>query len=202
MTSLRILGAGDIHGNKFLAESLAKRAIDEKVELVVLCGDLIDEDSLDNIFEPFKSRNIKTLFVHGNHESIASANFLSYINKSKLLHGYGVKYDDVGLFGCGSANIGVHGLSEKEIFSTLKKAHGGIDYLNKKIMVTHVHPSSSLISDFSKFVPGSTGVLDAIKKFKPNVLLCSHVHEAQGLEEQIDNTRVINVGPKGRIIDL
>ncbi len=199
---MKILGAGDIHGNKFLAETLAKKAIDEKVELVVLCGDLIDEDSLDNILHPFRSRNIKTLFVHGNHESIASANFLAYINKARLLHGYGVRYDDIGLFGCGSANIGVHGLSEQEIFKTLNKAHEGIGYLDKKIMVTHVHPEDSLMSNFSSFVPGSSGVLEAIKKFKPNVLLCSHVHEAQGLEEQIEGTRVINVGPKGRIIDL
>lgn len=199
---MRILGAGDLHGNKFLAESLANKALKEKVDLVVLCGDLIEEDSSENILKPFKDKNIKTLFVHGNHESLASADFLAYINKARFLHGYGVRYDDVGFFGCGSANIGINGLSEGEIFKTLENAHEGISYLPRKVMITHVHPSDSVMEKFSKFVRGSVGVRDAISKFKPDLLLCSHVHEAQGLEEQIEGTRIINVGPRGKIIDL
>lgn len=199
---MRILGAGDLHGNLFLAKALAEKAVSEKVDLVVLCGDLIDEDSSDNILKPFKDKSLKTLFVHGNHESRASADFLAYINKAKLLHGYAAKYDDVGFFGCGSANIGIHGLSEKEIFNTLDKAHKGISYLDKKVMVTHVHPSGTKMERLSRFVPGSLGVSEAIKKFKPSVVLCSHVHEAQGLEEFVDGVHVINVGPKGKIIDL
>jgi len=199
---LRILSAGDIHGNKFLAQTLANKAQKEKADLVILCGDLIEEDSLENVLKPFKDKNIKTIFVHGNHESKASADFLSYINKAKLIHGHGVKYEDIGFFGCGSANIGIHGLTENEIFNTLEKAHQGISYLNKKIMVTHVHPANTKMEKFSKFVPGSTAVHEAIKKFKPDIVLCSHVHEAQGLEEFIDKTKIINVGPKGRIIDL
>ena len=199
---MKILGAGDIHGNVFLAESLAEKAVSEKVDLVILCGDLIDEASSENVLKPFKDRNLKTLFVHGNHESKASADFLSYVNKARLLHGYGARYEDVGFFGCGSANIGIHGLSEEEIFNTLDKAHKGISYLDKKVMVTHVHPSGSMMERLSRFVPGSSGVSEAIKKFKPSVVLCSHVHEAQGLEEQLEGVRVINVGPKGKIIDL
>ncbi len=199
---MRVLGAGDIHGNVFLAKSLADRAVREKVDLVVLCGDLIEEGSFENVLKPFKDKNLKTLFVHGNHESLASADFLSYINKARLLHGYAARYEGIGFFGCGSANIGINGLSEEEIFNTLDKAHKGISYLDKKVMVTHVHPSNSKMEKFSNFVPGSRGVFDAIEKFKPDVVFCSHVHEAQGLEEELEGVRVINVGPKGKIIDL
>ncbi|MFP4567734.1 MAG: metallophosphoesterase [Candidatus Woesearchaeota archaeon] len=202
MVLLRILGAGDIHGNVFLARDLAERAVRENVDLVVLCGDLIEDSASDNVLKPFRDKDLKMLLVHGNHESLASANFLAYINKAKLMHGYGARYGDIGFFGCGSANIGVNGLSEDEIFSTLNKAHDGISYLQKKVMITHVHPAGSDMEKFSAFVPGSLGVSDAIKQFKPDILLCSHVHEAQGLEEQLEGTRVINVGPKGKIIDL
>lgn len=69
-------------------------------------------------------------------------------------------------------------------------------------MVTHVHPADTTMEKLSKFVPGSTGVRDAIKHFKPKIVLCSHIHEAQGLEEHIGETRIINVGPKGKIIDI
>ena len=37
---MKILAAGDIHGDSALAEKLAKKAEDENVDLVVLCGDL------------------------------------------------------------------------------------------------------------------------------------------------------------------
>ena len=53
---------------------------------------------------------------------------------------------------------------------------------------------------FTQFFPGSTGVRRAVEKFKPDILLCSHVHEAEGLEEKIGKTKIINVGKKGIMI--
>ena len=41
-----------------------------------------------------------------------------------------------------------------------------------------------------------------VEKFKPDFLIHSHIHEAEGLEEKIGKTRVINVGRKGKIIEL
>ena len=69
-------------------------------------------------------------------------------------------------------------------------------------MVTHVHPSGTHMEKFTKFFPGSTGIKKAIEAFKPDILLCSHVHEAEGIEEMVGKTKVINVGKKGKIIDL
>jgi len=199
---MRILGAGDIHGDLDVAKRLADRAKKEKVDLVILCGDLADDDTIENVLKPFKDNHQKILLIPGNHESVATADFLAHINKAKNIHGYSVKYEDIGIFGCGLANIGMTGLSEEEIFSTLQKGHDHISYLKKKIMVTHVHPTYTLMEKMSMFVPGSKGVFKAVKEFNPDILLCSHVHEAEGLEEQIGSTRVLNVGKEGKIIDL
>ncbi len=199
---MRILGAGDLHGDVSLAKKLSAKALKEKADLIVLCGDLTQEHSLDNVLQPFKEKNQKVLLISGNHESIATADFLAYINKAKHLHGYSVKYEETGIFGCGSANIGIHGLDEEEIFHTLKKGFDRISYLKKKLMVTHVHPAGTKMELFSKFVKGSTGVLKAIYELKPDILLCSHVHEAEGLEEKLGSTKIINVGKEGKIIDL
>jgi uncharacterized protein len=199
---MRILGAGDIHGDMDLAKKLSERALSEKVDLVILCGDIADDDSIENILEPFRQKNLKMLLISGNHESISTAEFLAYINKARHMHGYSVKYDDVGIFGCGSANIGIHGIPESEIFDTLKRGHRYLADVRKKIMMTHVHPQGSNMEKLSNFVFGSSGVRKAIDEFKPDILLCSHVHEAEGLEEHIGSTLVINVGRKGKIIDL
>ncbi|HLC96068.1 MAG TPA: metallophosphoesterase [Candidatus Nanoarchaeia archaeon] len=200
---LRILAAGDIHGDVTLAEKLAEKAKKEHCDLVVLCGDLtMAEQSTENIIGPFKKRNEKVLLIPGNHETVATADFLAELYGMKNIHGYSVKYKDVGIFGAGGANIGLFQMEEKEIYDLLKKGHDKIQYLKKRIMVTHVHPSGSKMEKFTKFLPGSTGVRRAIEQLKPQILLCSHVHEAEGIEEMIGDTKVINVGKKGKIIDI
>ena len=202
---LKILAASDIHGDKDLVKKLAEEAEKEGVDLVVLCGDLtLGEMSTDNIIGPFAKRHKKVLLIPGNHETVATADFLAelYEPDAKNIHGYSVKYKGVGIFGAGGAtNVGPQPpIDEGEMFDLLKKGFDKIKYLKKKIMVTHIHPTDSRIEKFSKFVPGSEAVKKAIKTFKPDILLCGHVHEAEGLEEKIGSTRVINVGRKGRII--
>ena len=108
----------------------------------------------------------------------------------------------IGIFGAGGANIGIHQLEEKEIYDLLKKGFDKIKSLQKKIMVTHVHPTGSKMERFTNLFPGSSGVKRAIDNLKPDLLLCSHVHEAEGIEEMIGKTRVINVGKEGKIIDI
>ncbi|MFO7711379.1 MAG: metallophosphoesterase [Candidatus Woesearchaeota archaeon] len=198
---MRIFAAGDIHGDMGLAERLAEKSSD--ADLVILCGDLAYADqSLDNIIGPFKKRNKKVLIIPGNHETIATADFLAEIYNIKNIHGYSVKYDNVGIFGSGGANIGVFQISEEDIFENLKKGFERIRYLEHKLMVTHVHPSGTKMEKFSHFVPGSTGVRKAIEELKPKFLLCSHVHEAEGIEEKVGETTVLNVGKEGKHIDL
>lgn len=200
---MKILAAGDIHGDSRLSEKLAEKAVKEKVDLVILCGDLTySEMSTKNIIGPFVKAQKKVLLIPGNHESIATADFLAQVYGVKNIHGYSVKYKDIGIFGCGSANIGINQMSEDEIFELLKKGSDKVDSLKKKIMVTHVHPAGTIMEKFSSFFPGSEGVKKAIAELKPDILLCSHVHEAEGIEEKIGKTKVINVGKEGKIIDI
>lgn len=197
---MKILAVGDFHGDTQLAKKAAERADKEKVDLVVICGDITQDGmTTDNLIGNFKQ---KVLLVPGNHEGNDIADFLAELYKGKNLHGYAYRIDNMGFFGCGSANIGQFGLTEQEIFDTLSKGAKYTKDCGKKIMVTHVHPKGTLMAKFSSFVPGSEGVKKAIEEFKPDILFCSHVHEAEGIEEKIGNTRVINVGRKGKIVEL
>lgn len=198
---MKVLAAGDIHGDIDLAKALAKKADKENVDLVILCGDLtLNDMSTENIVGQFKNK--KVLLLPGNHESVETIDFLAELYNAKNLHGYSLKFGEVGFFGCGAANLGLFQMNEKEIFDMFKKGHKYIKSCKKKIMVSHTHPKESLMEKFSHFVPGSYGVKKAIQEFQPDILFCSHVHEAEGVEEMIGATRVINVGRKGKIIDL
>jgi Icc-related predicted phosphoesterase len=69
-------------------------------------------------------------------------------------------------------------------------------------MVSHVHPSGTKMEKFTQFFEGSKALRRVIDKLQPDIMLCSHVHEAEGLEEKIGKTRVINVGAKGKIFEV
>lgn len=202
---MKILAAGDIHGDTRLANELARKAKNENVDLVILCGDLTFADSsTEGIIGPFVHNKKKVLFIPGNHESFATANFLAelYNGDAKNIHGYSIKLNNIGIFGCGGANIGINQLTENEIFKYLKKGFEKLGTLDKKIMVTHVHPEGLKMGKLTRIFPGSKGVTKAVKTFQPDLLLCSHVHEAEGIEEKLGKTKVINVGRKGKIIEI
>lgn len=217
---MKILSAGDLHGDSGLAKKLADKASKENVDLVILCGDLTHGDEkTDNLIGPFLKQGKKVVLVPGNHESVATADFLSKIYGVKNLHGYGIKIFDpksdskhfsskakdnkyVGLFGCSGVNIGIHQVTDKEAYDMLMKGHHYIADADVKIMVSHVHPSGTKMEKFTQFFEGSKALRRAIDKLHPDIMLCSHVHEAEGLEEKIGKTRVINVGSKGKIFEI
>ena len=62
---MKILSAGDLHGDSGLAKKLADRALKEDVDLVILCGDLTHADEkTDNIIgiAVFNKFYISTIF--------------------------------------------------------------------------------------------------------------------------------------------
>ena len=199
---MKIFATSDVHGDTRWIEQLAQKAEKEKVDLVLLCGDLtLDETMTENIVGPFKKRNLKVALIPGNHESAATTQFLGELYNVYNLHGYSIKIGDVGFFGAGHANVGPHMIDDKELFGLLKRGFNYIKDAKKKVMLTHVHPENSLTEQMSSF-PGSAAVRKAIEEFKPDIHLCGHVHEAEGIEEMIGNTQSINVGKKGKVIEV
>lgn len=203
---MKILAVGCIHGDILKVRKLAERAEKEKVDLVVLCGDLTYADThSENLIGPFLKKNKRVLFVPGNHDSPETTYFLQDHYKITNLHGYSVSINGIGFFGCGGAPyVGpVMAISEKEIFQNLEKSHEKIKDLNKKIMVTHAHPKGGIGENLAHpIIKPSKSIRKAIDKFKPDILLYGHVHEAQGIEEIIGNTRVINVCKEGVIVNV
>ena len=198
---MKILALSDIHGDRTFIKEMAQRGADEKVDLVILAGDLVDhEGSIDGLIGPFKEKGLEVAVLPGNHEGLAEIGFLVDKHDIKNLHGYVIKKGDVGIFGCGYADVGIHQLNEEEFFNTLKKTHDSLIDVKKKLMVTHIQPSESIIG--LGMFPGSSGVRKAIEELKPDLHICGHIHETHGIEEMIGDTKVINVGKTGKIIEL
>ncbi len=197
---LRILAAGDFHGSVELAKKASDKAKREKVDLVVLAGDIHGAIEGVDVLAPFRKAKQKVVFVPGNWDTSAEAGLLRNVHGMKNLDGYYVNYKGVDIVGLGNPDFELE-LDEKRaaaklnsIFEKIKTKKG------KKILVSHVHASGTK-SEFSGF-KGSKALRSAIDKFKPDVFISGHIHEAEGIEEKIGKTRVFNVGRRGRVLEI
>ena len=199
---LKILAASDTHGDSKTMLSLAKRAEKEKADLVVLCGDILGFQETKKLISPFKERNKNVLILPGNWDSFADIDFMAELYKIRNLHGYSAIYKGVGFFGAGGADAPGPGRisSEKELFDTLSRAHSSLKGIEKKIMITHMHPANTK-AELSG-IPGSEAIFKAIKEFKPDLVIHGHIHETAGMETLIGKTRVINTGKNGTIVEI
>lgn len=198
---LRILAAGDIHGDKDIAEKLAGKAKKEKVDLVVLAGDLhgIFENGED-VIEPFKKKNQKVIFVPGNWDSSDEVELIKAKHKIKNIDGYYVNYKGIDIVGFGNADFKLSPNEKK----TIEKIGKNFDKIKtktgKKILVSHLHAEGSK-AEFSG-IKGDRGVRKAIEYFQPDLFISAHIHEAEGIEEKIGKTRVVQVGRRGKVLEI
>ena len=203
---MKILAASDLHGDIRAVENLAKKAKTEKVDQIILAGDLsIFGSGLDGLLKPFSELEKKVAIIPGNHDSEADMFMLKkrYPDILYDLHSYAFKIGEVGFFGCGLANIGPNELSEIEIKKKIEHSFRYIKDAKKKIMVVHVPPYKTKLDVIGRNVNvGSTAVREAIEKFKPEKAICGHIHETFGLEDKLGITAIINAGPKGKVIEI
>ena len=192
---LKILAAGDLHGDLDVAKKLAAKGKKSKVDLVVLAGDIHGyEGEGEGILKPFVKNGQKVVFVPGNLDFDVDIDGLS---KGKNLHGYYVSYGGVGIAGIGSGNWKLE-LEDKDL-GLIKKNFSRMKD-KKRILVSHLHAEGTL-AEFSG-VPGDEIVRKAVDEFKPDLLIAAHIHEAEGIEDKIGKTKVEQVGRKGKILEI
>ena len=88
-------------------------------------------------------------------------------------------------------------LSEEEAAERLAQCPKGID-----LLVLHSPPHGHCDTSGGGDHLGSRTILEAIEDKQPQVAVCGHIHESWGAESTIGETRVYNLGPKGRVIEI
>jgi Icc-related predicted phosphoesterase len=196
---LRILAAGDLHGDLAAARKLSAKGKKAKVDLVVLAGDIYGYmGEGEGILEAFAKAGQKVVFVPGNLDF--DENLIDLSRSGKNIHKYYVTYGDVGILGIGSPNWKLS-LNKKDLnairdnFSRMKH--------KKRVLVSHLHPSGTNVEDLG-FIGGTgDGVLrDAVEEFNPDLLIAAHIHEGEGIEDVINGTRVVQVGKRGTVLEI
>ena len=192
---LKILAAGDLHGKLDIAKKLSVKGKKAKVDLVVLAGDIHGyEGEGKGILEPFREAGQKVVFVPGNLDFDED---IEMLKDGKNLHGYYVSYNGVGIVGIGSGNwklsLGNEDLNLiKKNFSRMKD--------KRRILVSHLHAKGTA-AEFSG-IPGDEIVRKAVEEFNPDLLIAAHIHEGEGIEDMIGKTRVVQVGKRGKVLEI
>ena len=108
---MKILALSDVHGDRTFIRDMALKGAQEKVDLVILAGDIVDDErNVEGIIGPFKAQGLEVAVLPGNHEGLAETGFMIDKYGVHNLHGYSIKKGDLGIFGCGYGDIGPHQL--------------------------------------------------------------------------------------------
>lgn len=197
---MKILAISDTHANKKLIKHIAKIAKEENVDLIIHAGDITDFGKKEKgVLNPLPKIQ-ETFLIHGNHDSLKILKKISKAYKNtKIIHKTGIEKNNIGFFGSGTTYWGFKE-EGKKIFDELKKGYEKIKHLEKKVMVVHSPPADSMIEMFG--FPGSKAIKKAIDLFKPNILICGHIHQGGGLVEKIGETQVFNVAQTPIIFNI
>ncbi|HSJ18793.1 MAG TPA: metallophosphoesterase family protein [Solirubrobacterales bacterium] len=197
---MKLLAFSDVHTDLDAAGRLVEAA--RGADVVVCAGDLASvHRGLEPTVEALAAIEAPTVFVPGNNETDAALReACSGWEAATVLHGEATEIDGRAFFGLGSG-VPVtpwewsFDLTEDEAAAMLAGCPP------EAILVVHSPPKGYVdLSDGAHL--GSAAVLRTIEETAPVVALCGHIHESWGEEATIGPTRVVNLGPEGRVIDL
>ena len=200
---MKLLAFTDLHLSSVAFKKIKSKARRQKPDLLISAGDLtIFEHGLDFILNKLNSFNVKTLLIHGNHETASvmkrlckKYNNLIFIHKKQYMHN---GYIFLGYGGSGFALTEPEFYKIGEIFSKIIKKSK-----NKKIIfVTHAPPYGTKLDLVVTSHCGNKTFRNFIAKNKVNLYICGHLHENFGKEDRIKKTKIINPGPYGKIIEI
>jgi hypothetical protein len=196
----RALIFSDIHTDGRALEKLMA----VEADYYFCAGDLATwRRGLEEMAKIMKSRAGRVYVLPGNHETENDiAEFCSrhgFIN----FHGATIEVAGVHIAGLGYSNptpFDTPGeYSEEELGARLSK----FAELKPLVLICHAPPlNTSLDRVHEGLHAGSRAVREFIEQNQPRDFFCGHIHEAEGVVEQMGGTRAQNVGKLGYLLEL
>jgi uncharacterized protein len=197
----RLLAFSDLHRDLDEARDLAGRSAE--VDVVIGAGDFASvHKGLEEAIDALSAIEKQTVLIPGNNETEeALRSACEGWEAAIVLHGEGAEIDGVSFFGLG-AGVPVTpwdwSFDLDEDAATAKLA----DLPPGAILVVHSPPLGHCDASSAGEHLGSTAVLEAIEQKQPRLAVCGHIHESWGAESEIGSTRVFNLGPEGRMLEV
>ena len=199
---MRLFIFSDIHSDLKALE----RAIATDADYYFVAGDLVSwARGLDKAGEILKPKADRVFVIPGNHESpadiaafCAQYGFTDFHGQSRL---FGEKWYVAGL-GCSSPTpFNTPGEYSEAEFARRLAPFAALQPL---ILVCHCPPRNTRLDRAAAGQHfGSAAIGEFIAAHQPRYFFCGHIHEAEGVTEQLNEaTTGVNVGKPGFLLDL
>jgi Icc-related predicted phosphoesterase len=205
---MKVLFFIDTHGNESWLKKVLDRAKD--VDLIVCGGDItIFENDMNKILRKINNVGKPVLIIHGNHET--ATGLMMECSNLKNLHFIHKNYyivNDLVFYGYGGGGFSVRDESfthSMNLFlEDLKKLSNENHKHYRLVLITHAPPFGTNLDDLGDGFShvGNQSITDFIIKHQPIIAMSGHIHESAGMSDKINNSRLINPGWDGMIIDL
>jgi Icc-related predicted phosphoesterase len=197
---MKLYAFTDIHADLAQLARIKKTIQKEGVALAVCTGDFtVFGRGMKEMLAGMNDLGVPLVLIHGNHEDEDEVQALLPKHKNILFaHGTIVEAKGLRFFGFGG-----HGFRRREPeLEALEKAFGSkID--GSTIVLCHAPPYGTAADDMEdEWHVGNESLTDLIKRRKPMLVLCGHIHETFHAHDEVAGTVVINPGPDGEIIEV
>src|ERR1700683_2657900 len=201
-TAVKVLVFSDIHGDVRALEKLAAAPAD----IYSAAGDLSNFgralDACAKILAPLKE---KVWMLPGNHETeeqiarlceqFGFVNFQKRVKKIGNTRWAGLGYSNITPFNTPGE------YTEEQIGEILKGM--AVDGEGELYVAAHVPPIDTKLDEVAKGKhAGSKEVRKWVEEKRPKYLFCGHIHECEGREDRIGETKCFNVGKKGYLVEV
>jgi Icc-related predicted phosphoesterase len=198
---VKLLAFSDLHRDLDQASTLVERS--SEADVVIAAGDFASvHEGLEEMIGALRPISVPAVLVPGNNETEdALRTACEGWDAATVLHGQGAEIDGTQFFGLG-AGIPItpwdwsFDLDEEQATERLAACPEGA------VLVVHSPPKGHCDTSSDGDHLGSEAILEAIEAKRPPLAVCGHIHEAWGSEDQVGPTKVINLGPSGRVIEV
>ena len=197
---MKLLIFSDIHSNHKALERLMATDAD----YYFAAGDLVSwARGLDECGKILQARGERVYVLPGNHESAEQTAALCAQFGFHDFHGRTLrigKYHVAGLGYSSPTPFNTPGeYSEAELAERLEP----FAEFHPLVLICHAPPYGTALDRVRDGLhAGSRAVRDFVGRHQPEYLFCGHIHEAEGAEIRMGNTKAVNVGQRGYLLEL
>ena len=197
---MKLLAFTDIHEDARLLERIKTTAREERVDLIVCTGDFtIFGRSGKKMLAAIDNLGAPVILIHGNHED--EEEVATLVKSCKNITFAHMRAKDVGgyrFIGYGGGGFRTH---EPELEELERKLAN--QFNERTIILSHAPPYGTKLDEVDDdWHVGNQSLTALIRRRKPLLVLCGHIHECFHKHDQLAQTTLIDPGPDGEIIIL
>jgi uncharacterized protein len=198
--AVRILAFSDVHRDLEQCRRLAD--LSAEADVVVGAGDFASvHRGLEETVAELSAIELPAVVIPGNNETDeALRSACAGWEGARVLHGEATEVAGATFFGLGGG-VPVtpwdwsFDLTEDEAEELLSACP------EECVLAVHSPPKGHVDGSRGRGL-GSEAILRAIEEKRPRIVFCGHIHECAGQESTVGETRVLNVGPAGVIVEV